>query len=689
MIKSLEQIAQEKDFDRVRYGDKSVLLAMFLADIYEQNFRCAKPFGYVVDTDEIDESALRETFEELVKRMDPFVDGKRAGAIYCRSSAHGEYSGSNISIPSLYDEREHEQSWQRLKETVIEVREYKKLKPVLLQNLIGEVTPREIMVTRKVYEYEWPGLPAGIHPIDLMHKIESIPEFKRLTTEAIMEVLRMEKVELPAYEEDTFEDMEDIVSPELAVSEKDKNEGLEFSEHNEEENEEDTVRVSTSLITLSLYVDRGPCIDNIPLYNMEELQNGDYISEMLFVIANSSFEEQGYSRNKDNEVLDKNGNVVLKKGTKVSIGVVETKLEYVIGQTNVAFVARSHDYQEPSMESVKRAWGLTSYLMGSKGIDEEGGNGDNRQGLDLRLKSMIIDYFNPKTGKCVETINLGHDFRCSHMPYYAQRTYEVFSLRNGGIEVRGDTAFVNKFPTSIDDEEIRRIARFYHDKLSIEVEVEGCLKGGVECYIRKEGIHENRFPKEDSRLHVLQITESPLPKDIIAHLTKVQEERILHRETYGRGAINHFGHIIIRESGDCGSGTDDCNNRGNDYNNYKRVTEQFDREGISYLVLGFNDKVTLEKNFLYIATEKSICKDAFEFLGGNKLGFGMIDQHLQGIACQTTFNAAQNGRQGGMFYILPKEIMEKLGSHIMEIDGVKVIKYVHVEACREGLQIYK
>ncbi|MBI2548955.1 hypothetical protein HYW21_06405 [Candidatus Woesearchaeota archaeon] len=597
MIQSLEEIAQRREFDRKRYGDKTVLLAEFLVDIDAQGFRCTKPFGYVVDTDEVDEKRLRETFDSLVDKIHTSIGGRKVGAIYCRSSAYQEYSGSNESVAVLYDERDPEQSWRNFQESFIRVRKQGNVKPVLLQNVVGDITQKERRVIRKVHEYEWPGLPSGKHPIDL--KVDDLPEFQRITTEAIREALRRENVELPEY---------------------------------------DTKNADGSSLCLELYVENGPHIDTLSLSSRWKLESGEYIRSMLFVIANPYIDAQGYSRNDENNFCDREGRVILKKGTVVSLGITEREYEYVIGQTNTAFVARSRDYLEPEMESVKRAWGLTSYLMGS-----------NKE-QSLWLKSMIIEYYDPKTGELEESINLGHDFRHSSTPRYSQRAYEVFSVRTGRIEVREDAAFVDTFPPPISGE-VQRIARFYHDKLGVEVEIEGCEKKG--------------------QLTIFQITESPLPHDVISHLTEVPEDRVLYREEFGRGAINYFGHVIIKED-----------------NNYKKVTEQFDREGIPYLVLGFDDTVTQERNFLYMATEGSICTDVIKLTGGNKKGFAMFGQHLWGIACQTTFNAAQNGRQGGMFYSDITTLMEKLRGHVTELSGVKVITGVHVEACREGMQMY-
>jgi len=72
-----------------------------------------------------------------------------------------------------------------------------------------------------------------------------------------------------------------------------------------------------------------------------------------------------------------------------------------------------------------------------------------------------------------------------------------------------------------------------------------------------------------------------------------------------------------------------------------------------------------------------------------------LPEHMKGIACQTTFNAAQNGRHGGMYYINvdglsvgPKKLLENLQDRIEVVDGVKIIRNVCVEACREGMQIY-
>ena len=598
MIKSLEELAESRDFDIARYGDKTVRLAEFIVDRYEQDFICHKPSGYVVDTGDVDEALLRETFERLVSEIDTSIGERKVGAIYCRSSAPGEYPGSNESIPVLYDESNPEQSWVDFQEAFMGVREQEYIKPVLLQNLVGEITPEKIIVTRKVHEYDWPGLPGGKRPEDMV--VSDIPEYQSLTVQAVLEAMKKEGFELP----------EEMSS-------------------------------SNPSMSLVLYVENGPIIDTLTVSNMWELQsNACCARSVLFTMGNGRIEEQGYSRNDNNEFLDESGDVVLKKGTKVSLGVVETETEHVIGQTNTAFVARSRDYLEPDMASVKRTWGLTSYLMGS--------NKDS----GLLLRSMMIEYFDSETGEVKETVNLGHDFRYSSKSYYRQSVYEGFSIRNKEIELRRDSAFVES-PHEI-SKDVLRIARFYQDKLGVEVELEGCIKNGG--------------------LHILQITESSIPEDVIFHLTEVSKEQVLYGTDFGRGSINHLGHVVIREDDGC-----------------QGVTAELDRQGIPYLILGFDDGVTLEKKFLYMATDKSICDDVFELSGGHRRGFSRLclGQHKEGIACQTIVNAVQNGRQGGMFYVNPDTLMDGLRDYIEEIDGVKVIRDVCVEACRDGMQIYK
>ncbi len=602
MIKSLKELAESGDFDIERYGDKTVRLAEFLVDREEQDFICRKPSGYVVDTEEVDERILRETFDSLVSEIYTSIGERNVCAIYCRSSAPGEYPGSNESIPVLYDEGDPEQSWLNFQEAFRGVREQGALKPVLLQNLIGEITPEERIVIRKVHEYDWPGLPSGKRIADI--EVEDIPEFQKLTTKAVLEAMKKEGIELPKY-------------------------GGEAS--------------SSSFMSLAFYVENGPHIDTLHVRNMWDIQSNDYCAEsVLSSIRNGIIEEKGYSRNNNNEFLDKSGKVVLKKGTPVSIGIQEHETEHVIGQTNTAFVARSRDYLEPDMASVKRAWGLTSYLMG----------GDKESELDFWRRSMIIEYFDPETGEVKETVNLGHDFWMSSKPYYIQNTCEAFSIRKKKIELR--KTFVDEYPHKI-SKEVLRIAKFYQDKLGVEVEIEGCIK--------------------DEQLHILQITESPLPEDVISHLTEVSHDRVLYETDFGRGSINHQGSVVIRDD-----------------DGYRRLIDAFDKQGTPCLVLGFNNSVTSEENFLYIATNKSICADVSEMnkrRGGDRQGFGSMSQHMAGIACQTTVTAAQNGRQGGMFYADPDTLMDGLRDYIEEIDGVKVIRDVRVEACREGLQIYK
>ena len=95
MIKSLEQIAKERNFDARQFGNKSVALAQFLIDIDEQRFRCEKPYGFAVDTEVVEAASLRQAFEDLADRIDTQIDGRKVGVIYCRSSGYNELPGAN------------------------------------------------------------------------------------------------------------------------------------------------------------------------------------------------------------------------------------------------------------------------------------------------------------------------------------------------------------------------------------------------------------------------------------------------------------------------------------------------------------------------------------------------------------------------------------------------------------------
>ena len=597
MIKSLEHIAQERDFNLKRYGNKAVALAQFLIDINEQGFGCEKPFGYVADIETVDESRLKAVFEDLAERIDTEIDGIKVGVIYCRSSGYKELPGSNESFPVLYDAKEHEQSWDRFREGFAKAREFRKTKPVLLQNLIGDITTAPIWTSRKVHEYAWPGLPRGRELID-MASGEGIEDFTEQTIKAILDAARIEGIKIP--------------------------------EVSKEE-----------VFTLSFYVEDGTNLGLVSFGGMFDLREKYCLHDLFFCMANG-LGDQGYKLNKKGEIQSKDGKIILTKGNKVSIAVRDSGIEYLVGQTNVAFVARSHDYQYPDHASIKRAWGLTSYLTGS--------NKSNNP----RLRSMILEWFDPETGELKETWNLGQDFRQRATKYYHQRTHEVFSVRNRKIESRDYDPKFDYFPPMIGSEALK-IAKFYNKKFGVEVEIEGCMK--------------------DGKLHVWQITESPLPTEVLVGLTNIPEENILFKTDYGRGAINHSGAIVIKEDA-----------------NYSRATQRFDAEGMPYLVVGFDDSVTLEKRFLYFATISTISQDVARLTYGEKTNFFRMAEHMQGIAAQTTFNAVQNGRQGGMYYLenrQPKDLTEILRNVIDIVDGVKVIMNVRVEAHREGMQIYK
>ena len=272
----------------------------------------------------------------------------------------------------------------------------------------------------------------------------------------------------------------------------------------------------------------------------------------------------------------------------------------------------------------------------------------------LRLRAMVLEFFDPETGQLIEKWNLGRDFRLDAIDYYHQRDHDTFSVRSGKIESRFYHPKLEYSPPMV-SREVLRIAMFYNKKFGIDVELEGCMK--------------------DGKLYVWQVSESPLPKDILTGLSNVPEQSVLFKTDYGRGTINHSGHIIIKE------GTD-----------YGLAVKKFDGEGVPYLVIGFDDSVTLENRFLYFATVESISRDAARLTHGERTNFVRLTEHMNGMAAQTTFNAAQNDRQGGMYYLegmQPKDLLEALKGSIDFVDGVKVIRNVRVEAHREGMQIYR
>ena len=211
---------------------------------------------------------------------------------------------------------------------------------------------------------------------------------------------------------------------------------------------------------------------------------------------------------------------------------------------------------------------------------------------------------------------MGHDFRASSLSSYRQKGYHVFSVERGKIKRRHDYDEAHTRQPTIPSDEILRIARFYHDKLGVEVELEGAYNNG--------------------QLHIWQITESPLPKDVLTKLSDIPQERIIFSTALGRGSINYSGLVVLKED-----------------DNFHNLKAKLDREGATYLVISGDGEVISEEIFCIFATLGSFRKDVEEFTGGNKSHFGRLPQHMEGIACQTTFRAAQQGRQGE-FIILPK-----------------------------------
>lgn len=349
-----------------------------------------------------------------------------------------------------------------------------------------------------------------------------------------------------------------------------------------------------------------------------------------FLHHNSPPQENKEALDPEGNVIDHSGKMLLRVGDDVHLSVYDLPCKPVIGASNEAFVARSHHYVQPNYASIEVAHGLTSYLVG---------------GLPpLRTdipKGRMLYYFSPRAGNFLERINLGQDFLRASAEHYRQTHIEAFSIEEGKTVALQDPgiSFYPRLESPRVHKTVLDMARFYASKKKSPVELEGGLIGG--------------------EVHVWQVFKSPLPKDVITKLTSVPPERMVYDNQGGRGAISFKGDVLI----------DDGQNKISAEN--------------GELVIGFDVSVTSRPNFLYIASDESVMAAANRHLVA-------LDAHLAGFACQMTFEAAGEKRQGGVYYVLSKEaFLSEVAPHIQEKNGQRIIPNVCVEACLEGIQIYK
>lgn len=583
MIALLETLAQQRDFRRPQWGDKAAGLVEFLADINEHKFECVKPSGYVADTGEIDEGELHSAFEGLVKTITTMVDGRKVGALYCRSSGYGEKSGTNESIPVLYDAAQHETSWANFRAAFMQVRhntlnDDDSVKPVLMQVLQGEIQYTDL-AWRTIGEFLWPQWP-------------DFNDASREEWDAVIAPIREEIIRCLEKE-----------------------------------------RLSTVQMYVGIVGQDGTPIGTV------DCHVGESLDDAIVDVYLSLYHED--HRGKTTVFLDEHGSVatirgvVAQPGSTVHIAYLDLPINPMIGVSNEALVVRSHDYVEPDRASIRTAKGLTSYLV--KGLPSPEQN---------KVKGMMVYYFDPTTGAPLEQLNLGMDFTKASQSHYYQTHREAFSLKDGMIVALSDLE--GSFSPQIADyhlsSELLRIARFYTGKRGVPVELEGAIVNG--------------------KIHLWQITDSPLPEEVISQLSTIPPQRIVYFNNKGRGAINFRGDIIVID------GT------------HEGLVAQYTAQKMPFLAVGFNQRVTGYDPFVYFATVKSVYEGA-----GRALVF--LETHLTGYACQVTFEAAHHGKQGGVYYVQSHdEFLRRIAPFIEQRAGGNVIQNVCVEAHRTGMQIY-
>lgn len=334
----------------------------------------------------------------------------------------------------------------------------------------------------------------------------------------------------------------------------------------------------------------------------------------------------------DGRIVAHTKDVVVDVGDEIYLSCLDVPANPVIGAADEGFVVRSHGYAQPDQMSIEVCRGLPSYLVG--GLPPLSAD---------RPKGKMLYYFD-QDGSFSERINLGHDSRRASLAmgeHYYQTHMEAFSVDSGQVVVLPDD-LKGRFSPRLagrSSQNLLDIARFYSHKKGAPVELEGVYSNG--------------------KLHVVQVGESPLPKDLIASLSEVPSERIIYKSESGRGALNFRGDVVIADASNWMLPDEDC------------------------LVIGFDETVCKRNAFLYMATDKSVIAEA-----GRNLA--MLASHLAGYACQVVFEAAGEGRTGGVFYVSDvDEFMRNVEPYLETRGSTKLISNVHVEACKAGMQIFK
>lgn len=368
---------------------------------------------------------------------------------------------------------------------------------------------------------------------------------------------------------------------------------------------------------------------------VEDIDSIDSAVEGCFLdLYHSDSTEKGMFRlDSEGRIIDHEGEVVVDIGNEVYLSIQDVPTNPVIGADDEGFVVRSHGYAQPDKMSVAVCRGLPSYLVG-KGLPPLRTD---------RPKGKMLYYFDPEDGSLVETVNLGHDFtKASTLmgDRYYQTHVEAFSVDSGQVVALPDDSqghFHPRVAGSFD--ELLGIARYYSEERGVPVELEGVYSDGV--------------------LYVVQVGASPLPEDVIDSLSDVPDERIMYKSEAGRGALSFSGDIVVDDGSSLELGDEPC------------------------LVIGFDEKVTQCDAFLYIATDESVKAAA-----GRNLA--MLDDHLAGYACQVVEEAAGERRYGGVFYVSDVDSFMQEMEPYVEVCGItKVIPNVRVEACKDGMQIFR
>jgi hypothetical protein len=582
MINSLKELSGNPDAENQRFGDKIVGLARLRRDIASEGFDCELPVGFGVDREPVDDAELRLIFDDLRSRIDHVLDGRLVGALICRSSASGEKSGTNLSVPVLYDSNDTEASWQRFRHAFHQVRfdpekTGDQTKPVLVQVVDGNLVYID-KAYRKVGEFKWPRWP---------NFNQSEPEEWSAVVAPIAKLIR------------------------------------------------EIIQREGKSMFFDVQTKDGKSLFTIQVNDLDELED-DIIDDYLSLYHSSLDYDDEFERiglNEKGQIVNSRGELLADIGEDLFLSWFDVPAKPTIGVRDEGFVARSHHYARPDMMSVEVCRGLTSYLVG--GLPSLS---------DDRPRGRMLYYFDSSTGQLVERLNLGHDSRRASMAireHYYQAHCEGFSVDEGRVVAVRD--LVGNFYPHFERREfggsLLDMIRFYARQSVVPIEIEGLFV--------------------DERLHVHQVGESPLPDDVIDSLSSVEVDGAIYKSEAGRGVVNYRGDVVIDQGQDLSGVPDDV------------------------LVIGFDVSVTSRSNFLFVASDDSIMAAAGRHLV-------MLQSHLAGYACQVTFEAAREGRRGGVYYVTDSsEFIDSVADYIEDRDDMKVLTSVCVEACIEGMQIYK